>query len=235
MSSEVTIGCLTIGQSPRPEIIDELTGLLPRNCRLTERGALDGQNTTQLQKAAATGNEAFYVTLLRDGTEIKVSKLALEGLLRSSLTDLQRRGAHLAVLLCTGEFPAMAVGIPFFRGSEIIKARVKQDYRGKKIAVVVPDPGQAAHMSQRWNNFGVNHDIHDCLPYYETDKSRNLCAQLRNSQADFIVLDCFGFTLEMAKCFRQQTGKHVLLPREMVGEHITSYLINILHMGTNIL
>ena len=34
MSSKVTIGCLTIGQSPRPEI--RISDLLPRNCRLTE-------------------------------------------------------------------------------------------------------------------------------------------------------------------------------------------------------
>ncbi|MGI6364176.1 MAG: AroM family protein [Bacillota bacterium] len=224
MSSKVTIGCLTIGQSPRPEIINELADLLPRNCRLTELGALDGQSPTQLLKATPVGNEAFYVTLLSDGTEIKVSKLALEGLIRNSLEELQRRGADLAVLLCTGEFPPMATKIPFFRGSEITKARVKQEYCGQKIAVVVPDPDQAAHMSQRWLNLGIQHDIYDCSPYYETEQSQKLCAQLRKSQVDFIVLDCFGFTLEMANCFRQQTGKHVLLPREIVGEYITSYI-----------
>jgi len=48
------------------------------------------------------------------------------------------------------------------------KERVKRDYRGKKIAVVVPDPGQVVHMSQRWKNLGINHDIYNCLPYYES-------------------------------------------------------------------
>lgn len=234
MYSEVTVGCLTIGQSPRPDILGELLGLLPRNCSLMERGALDGLDPTQLRAVAPSGSDAFYVSLLRDGTEVSISHFALEGLLQSGLAELQRRGAHLAILLCTGELPPMASGIPFFRGGEIIKERVKREYRGKKIAVVVPDPGQSASMSQRWTKLGIKHDIYDCPPYFETEKSRKLCAKLRKSDADFIVLDCFGFTLEIAKRLRQQTGKHVLLPRTMAGEFITSYLINSRH-GSNAL
>ncbi len=226
MSSKVTIGCLTIGQSPRPDILDELSSLLPSNCHLMELGALDNLNSTKLQKVAPAGDDAFYVTLLRNGTEVSISQLMLEGLLQRGLAELQRRGAHLAILLCTGELPPMASGIPYFRGGEIIKERVKREYRGKRIAVVVPDPGQAANMSQRWNNLGVNHDIYDCPPYFETEQSRKLCAKLRKNDADFIVLDCIGFTLEMEKCFRQQTGKHVLLPRTIIGKYITNYLSN---------
>lgn len=224
MSSNVTVGCLTIGQSPRPDILGELSGLLPQNCSLTEHGALDGLGPTQLREVVPLGGEAFYVSLLCDGTEVRISQLALEGLLRNGLTELQRQGAHLAILLCTGELPSMTAGIPYFRGGKIIKERVRREYRGKRIAVVVPDPGQAGNMSQRWNNLGVNHDIYDCPPYFETEQSRKLCAKLRKSEADFIVLDCIGFTLEMERCFRQQTGKHVLLPRTIIGEYITSYL-----------
>lgn len=226
MSSEVTIGCLTIGQSPRPDILGELSDLLPENCRLMEQGALDGLNPAQLRATAPSGDDAFYITLLRNGTEVSISQLALERLLRNSLAELQNCGAHLAILLCTAETPPMASGIPYFRGGEILKERVKREYRGKRISVVVPDPGQAANMSLRWNNLGVNHDIYDCPPYFETEESRRLCAKLRKDDADFIVLDCFGFTQEMEKCFRQQTGKHVLLPRTIAGEYITNYLFS---------
>lgn len=226
MSSEVIIGCLTIGQSPRPDILNEIAELLPNNCRVIELGALDNLSPTQLRKAIASEGDAFYVTLLSNGTEVSISQHALEGLLRSRLTELHRRGAQLAVLLCTGEFPLLNGEIPFLRGSEILTERVKREYRGKSIAVVVPNQGQAEHMSQRWNNLGVQHNIFHCLPYHETEESMKLCAKLQKSQADFIVLDCIGFTLEMAKRFGEQTGKNVILPRQIVAEHIISYIGN---------
>lgn len=224
MSSEIIISCLTIGQSPRPDILSELSVLLPENCRLEEMGALDGLSSDQLRGITPAPGEAFYVTLLRDGTEVSIPKHLLEQLVQNNLIEVQRRGGHLAVLLCTGEFPHMPGDIPFLRGGEIIKESVQNLYRGKRIAVIVPDPGQSDHMSQRWKEIGIDHVIYYCLPYHETAQSQQLCAQLKNSDEDFILLDCFGFTTDMAKRFRQQTEKRVLLPRELVGRYLSNYL-----------
>lgn len=224
MCSEINVGCLSIGQSPRPDILRELAGFLPRNCRLEELGALDGVSAAELSAAAPQDGEAFYVTLLRDGTGAKITRQVLENLVQAGLIHLEQRGADLAVLLCTGEFAPMQASIPYFQGGEIIKEAVLSLYRGKKIAVVVPDPAQRKQMSQRWQDIGVCHTIYYCLPYYETSQSKALCALLQASEEDFILLDCFGFTAEMADCFQKQTGKQVLLPRQLVGMYISKYL-----------
>lgn len=222
MSSDITVNCLTIGQSPRPDILDEMMRLLPQNSRmhLKERGILDGLSEAELHAAIVPGGESFYVTLLRDGTRVKISTLILERLLHETLETLEPYKGDLAVLLCTGEFPHMESAIPFFRGSEIIKKHVSRVYRGKKIAIVVPDAGQNNSFSQRWEAIGIKHTMYNCLPYSETIQSRKLCAELRESDVDFIVLDCIGFTVNMANCFRKQTGKRVLLPREMICEFL---------------
>lgn len=224
MYSKPLIGCLTIGQSPRPDIVGEMKELLLRKYLLVEAGALDGLSDEQLLEAEASDGEAFYVTLLRNGTEVHVSEHALERLLEAKIKLLERRGADLAVLLCTGEFPPLKSAIPFFRSSEIVKEQVLRAYRDKKIAVVIPSQDQKDYLSSRWAQAGVEHDLYDCLPYRETEQCRALCASLRESDADFIVLDCIGFTLEMARIFRQLTGKRVLLSREMICEYLDVYL-----------
>ena len=220
MSSSGAVVCLTIGQSPRPDIMTELMAMMPADCKVIEMGVLDGLSPEQLTAVSPAAGEPFYVTRLADGSEIMAAKAVLTELAEEKLVTLAGMGARAAVLLCTGEFPALRAPIPLLMMGDIIKNCVRQAYRGVPIAVVVPNPGQMAHLSHRWSEAGIDHSIYSCSPYHETDESRTLCEQLAGEDADFIVLDCIGFTEAMARHFHTLTRKTILLPRRMIAAEL---------------
>ncbi len=224
MSSKIVIGCLTIGQTPRQDILNDLAVLLPKNYKLAEFGALDGLSKEELTKLASSGQEEYYITLLKDGTAVKVSKEAMEKLIEKKLAQLEKGDINLAVLLCTGEFPPIDTKIPYFRSSEIVKEKVKSKYRQKKIGIIVPSAGQKNYLSKRWKDLGIEHDIYACPPYSGSRECTPIIKKLKESKADFILLDCLGYDLAMARKISQETDKPVLLPRQVIAEHLIKYI-----------
>ena len=45
--------------------------------------------------------------------------------------------------------------------------------------------------------------------------------EIKNSEADLIVLDCIGYTQEMKKMFAEKTGKKVVLPRTLLARVVS--------------
>src|ERR1700727_2660357 len=71
------VGVVTIGQSPRTDVMPDIAGRLPPGTRVIERGALDHIGPAELASLAPACGEDLLVTRLRDGTEVTLAEARL--------------------------------------------------------------------------------------------------------------------------------------------------------------
>ena len=65
------IGMLTIGQSPRTDILPGLMEILGKDIEIVEAGALDGKTMEDVKKIPLRVEDYILVSRMRDGTEIR--------------------------------------------------------------------------------------------------------------------------------------------------------------------
>lgn len=159
------VGVHVIGQTPRPDLTQELTDRFP-SLRLEVVGALDGLASADVP---ACGRRGYPLeTRLRDGTRVVVDAAFVEPLLQATVNALDARvSAHL--ILCAGPFPKLAPPAPPSgspgRPTPLIRpfaaAVAHLAARGiRRIDVVVPFAAQAAPSMDKWAAAGFGCRVH---------------------------------------------------------------------------
>jgi protein AroM len=100
-----TVGLVTIGQAPRPDLMEEYEHALA-DVRFLQVGALDDLSDAEVLDLAPQGADDVLVSRLRSGIEVRLARRHLEPRLQRCL-DRVAPEADLTILLCTGEFPAL--------------------------------------------------------------------------------------------------------------------------------
>jgi uncharacterized oligopeptide transporter (OPT) family protein len=98
---------LTIGQSPRIDLVPEMRGWIWPGLDIVEWGALDGLNRRAIAALAPRKGEHRFVTRLADGSEVVVSKRRIRDRLQRVLDELPWNSLDFAVVLCTGHLPGL--------------------------------------------------------------------------------------------------------------------------------
>ena len=95
------LGLITIGQSPRQDIVQDMLPILGSSQELLQRGALDNLTATQLQNLAPNLGEQVLVSSLQDGTSVVMAETKVVNLLQDCIQELEQKGAQCILLLCT--------------------------------------------------------------------------------------------------------------------------------------
>jgi protein AroM len=211
------IGILTIGQSPRPDVIGEFLRVLGRDYEIIERGALDDYSVEELRSRKVASGERILVTKLRDGEEIKVSHDLVISNLQKGIDYLERKKIDLTLLLCTGKFPEFKSKHLVVQPSEIVRGTVTASLRSGKLAVVVPAREQIP--KTKTEVFGIDVDVYydTASPYGSKTELREMAIRISKENVDLVFLDCMGFTHEMKQMVRDVTGKPVILSNALVA------------------
>ena len=61
------VGMITIGQSPRPDVVPEVVALVGRPMTVVEAGALDGLSLAEVRRLAPGPMDDTLVTRMQDG------------------------------------------------------------------------------------------------------------------------------------------------------------------------
>jgi protein AroM len=73
-------------------------------------------------------------------------------------------------------------------------------------------------MKNKWQKTGLELVLDAASPYTGTEVDfRAAARRLAARNVDLIVLDCIGFTGEMKRIIREESGKPVILPRTLLG------------------
>lgn len=209
------LGALTIGQSPRTDIIPELRSVLGKEIEIVEAGALDGLSSQEVARLAPAGGEQVLVTRLRDGSSTRIGHRHVIPLLRDRLADLAPR-VDAVLLLCTGSFEPFSASRPILYPERLMLAMV-QAVAPRHLGIITPDPAQVEEQQVRWRPAAERLSVLAASPYAAPETLPALGAELARRDVDLIVLDSLGYGLAMKAAVRRAVGQPVLLPRTVLA------------------
>ncbi len=217
MSSKPRIAFVTIGQSPRDDIMDEMLPVIGAGIDVHEVGALDGLNAGEIAAMAPQGGEAQLATRLRDGSEAITSKAQTATRVQAIMDRLDEEDFHLVVMLCTGYFEGLHTRTLMVEAQRVVDRMVDALSHGDhSLGIMVPLAGQEKQVRET-RNIRDSDRITHASPYSE---GRLEAAADELSGTDLIVMHCMGYTEPMREVVAGVTGKPVLLARRVVANAV---------------
>ena len=212
------IGAVTIGQSPRDDIIPEIREVLGPEVEIVERGALDGLSLKEVNDFCSRPPDPILITRMKDGTEVKVAKKHIVTRLTNCILELEGKGVEISILLCTEDFPEIESKKMLLRPDRLLQRMVKAILTKGKLGVIIPSLDQIQATQKKWDGTGFSVVVGAISPYTGTEEEIiEIANKFKNHKVDLIILDCIGFNRMTQAIFRDVTKKPVLLPRTMLG------------------
>ena len=155
MSPQV-IAAVTIGQAPRPDLLEPLLDRVGRGTTIVELGALDDiacdGSGHRIGQPDGPGSYPL-TTRLRDGSSVTLDEGELAPLVQKAVNRATDGGADVVLLLCAGGFLEVRAEGTLVRPFEAaVETAVKLSVR--RMIVVVPFEGQARGAQQKWEAAG---------------------------------------------------------------------------------
>ena len=217
-----TIGIITLGQTPRPDLEWSSGRHLPETPLLI-RGGLDDVPEAEIDALAAAGGDYPLFVILRDGTSREISLYRLVPLLEAQARRVAAEGASVAVLMCAGSFPDLRSPIPLLYPGRILPAVARGVCRGNRIGIVLPNLGQVRSAEAHWKEKGFEVTAVVASPK-EPTALLEAAKALADPGLEMIVLDCMGFPPEEGRRMRGLCGRPVLCPQGVVPRILAEML-----------
>lgn len=212
-----TIGLLTIGQSPRDDVLPGLLEILGEGYEITEAGALDDLTLEDINKVEFQHDDYILVSRMRDGTEVKFTKRFVLPLLQDKILMLEKQGVKLIVIMCTGKFPKFKSDGLVVTPQEILKGVVEGTLKEGRLGVVFPAAEQVSEADESLNMKGVEVYADHMSPYDQEIEVYPLARRLKNKNLDLIFLNCFGFNSHVKKVISEETGVPVIQSNALIA------------------
>lgn len=211
------IGIITIGQSPRPDVIGEIQRVLGGGYEIVEKGALDDYSPEELGKMKLKPGERLLVTRLRNGQEAKVSHEFISSKIQNCVDYLEEKNIEVILLLCTGKFPEFNSKHLIIQPSEIVRGTVAASLRRGKLAVILPAKEQIPKMAL--DSYGSELKVYydSASPYGSISEIENMAKRVSKENVDLVFLNCMGFTYRMKLIVKEITKKPVIQSSALVG------------------
>lgn len=216
------IGVLTIGQSPRPDLVSPLMQQLPENCNIIQRGALDGLTSASLPAI----HDATYplTTRMRDGSLVMIEEAFLATRLQQALNELEATGVMATILLCAGTFAGLKGVCPLFKPF-VVGRSVLNSLGLKRIGLIAPIKEQEIPIRQRWQAAGFQPTVWTAdLAQQDKTFTQQLHEQIEANQLQCIVLDYVGHPASQVADLR----KKIVIPLIDLGELVIATLSGVL-------
>lgn len=219
MNSSPRIAFVTIGQTPRsdivPEMITDITaGQEGRKFEAVEFGVLDGMTPAELAGMEARPAELSFATRLRNGDEIVTSKERTEERLNLLLQDIDNQGFDIIVLLCTGTKIEPLVNTLVVEAQRIVDSTVEAlAQSARRLGVIVPLERQVEEFSRR-HVFAGEPKVVAASPYAGDDIEERAAVL---ADCDLVIMHCMGYSADMLAQAKTPIRAPVLLSRRLVA------------------
>ncbi|SKC70286.1 AroM family protein [Maledivibacter halophilus] len=215
------LGIITIGQSPRNDLIPDIENILNKEILLKQCGALDEYKYEEvLEKFSPQKGDSVLVTRMRDGRQVRIGEKYIINLLQKCIDKLEIEGIETILLLCTGKFPKFKHNSLLIKPHELLHTTVSKLAAGEKIGVILPHEDQITQAIEWWKNGESEISIEIASPYGDVENVKKAAQKLIDKDVKFIFMDCMGYTGEMKELVKGITGKYVILPRTLIARMI---------------
>ena len=200
------IGMLTIGQTPRVDLLPTLIEILGEGHEIVEAGALDGMSLEDVKGIEILPDDYVLVSRMRDGTEVKITKRFVVPLVQQKIADLEESGVRLTVIMCTGAFPQYESEGLVVTPQEILKGVLNGALKRGRLGVVYPTEEQMPGAQTNFGSADVETYADTISPYEGAVELEALAERLSSQSLDLIFLNCFGFSSELKRYIAEKTG-----------------------------
>jgi protein AroM len=216
------IGLISIGQSPRKDIVAVMRHHLTQEVEILQRGALDGLDLSTVAELRPEAGQSTLVTRMRDGTQVHVAREKILPLMQKGIDALENEGVELIVLLCTGEFPELQAEKMVLCPGQILHGVIVALAGRTRLGVIVPSANQLSWAKERWAELDIV--VTSASPYSEpsirASEWKRAAEELQACDVDLVYLDCMGMDEEMKRIVQQETRKPVILASSVVARII---------------
>lgn len=147
------IAAVTIGQTPRPDLLEPLVARAGGSVAIIEVGALDGLTAAQVPERKRM--DYPLTTRLRDGTIVTLDEADLAPLVQQAIDRAEEAGAGVTLLLCAGGFASATSHGTLVRPFDAALARL-HEVGARRVTVLVPFDGQAEPSRRKWAAAGFD-------------------------------------------------------------------------------
>ncbi len=219
----VRVGAVTIGQSPRVDVVPEIVEVTGQGIEFVECGALDDFTLEQTKRLAPKAGDYVLVSRMRDGASVTMAERHVTPLLRKCVQKLDAQDVDLIAMLCTGVFPEFETKKLVLRPDRLLEKTVDAVIEKGTLGVLTPILEQVPQTRKRWEaqKPKMKVVVEHALPYATADQVTAAAEKLVEADVDLIVLDCIGYNKTMKRIVREVTGRPAVLPRTVLARMIT--------------
>jgi protein AroM len=213
--NSATIGAITIGQSPRDDVVPEVLDVLGRGVQVIQRGAIDELTLEEIQSEAPVPGDSVLVSRMRDGTEVTLRREFVIPRLKQCIHSIEDQ-VDLILMLCTDPFCGLESKKPLLSPGRII-VKLVSALGFRRIGVVTPVAAQFREQRNKWSP--VAHDVflQAASPYGNGDQIVQAGNALTEKDVELVVMDCIGYTRAMKAEIRRITGRPTVLPATTIA------------------
>lgn len=220
------IGAITIGQSPRVDVVPEMQQILGPDVEIVQAGVLDGLSPEEIAALAPAGNgdseirrlrgSPVLVSRLRDGSWVSMEEEKILPLVQKKIEQLENADVRFILMLCTGKFPENFVcRVPLIFPQKLLYSLVPQ--LAGRIGILTPEASQLADSRRQWGAVAQQVTVCCANPYAGAAGLAAAAEQFVKDGAEICVLDCFGYTAQMKTRLEELTGLPAILPRTLAA------------------
>lgn len=212
---------MTIGQSPRTDLLPEMIPWLGASPNIEERGALDGLTDKEIHALRPDEHDGRLVSRLRDGREVMLGKSKLQPCVQSVIDAAEADGSDCIVLLCTGLFKTLTARGLLVKAQDVVDRGIEAiAATASTVGLMVPLQSQIGELQYR------PHEDQALVTSFASpySKDRLEVAARELASADVTVMHCMGYSEAMRSTVAQISGRPVLLARRLVAGAVSQLL-----------
>lgn len=234
----VRVGLLTIGQSPRADILtdwkfkkDQIEKFksmdvlvpprgspIPMNVEFVHLGALDDIPPERMHEIQPPKEKGGLISRLKDGSWTAIDHEKIKPMMIRNVERLEEAGCEAILQLCTGGFNYLQPNVLYFKAGTLCRSLIESVLKPSgRLGVFHPFPSKTApkmERSERWGGrevFSINANPYDPPPESITPAIEEMSKQ----DVDLAYMGCLGYGLEHKKIAMEILGKPVILPRSV--------------------
>ena len=212
------VGMITIGQSPRIDIVPEMREVMGPEIEIMEAGALDGLTLEEVKRFYPRRRDYILCTRMSDGTEVVVAKRFILPRVQKCIDLLTERGAEILVFICTGHFPPFSSKRLFVEAQKIVDHFILALHgENERMGLLIPLSDQIEQARRKYRRLKGEMIIRSASPYASEDEVTQTAKELKKADPHLIVMHCMGYTQAMKKKVMEVTGKPTILARTLVA------------------
>ena len=213
------VGFLTIGQSPREDVISEIQPLLFPQIEVYEEGLLDDLSPEEIDLLKPEFGEIPLVTRLRDHSQVLLGEEKVSSLMHEALDNMRRKAdIRAAGVLCTHDFQLTRPSYPVIFPHDYIHFLITRALRVSSLGAVVPLEGQVEMARKKMEVEKVVTAV--MSPYEEGKEWEETARKFTQEKVEVVVLDCMGFRMRDKQQLQNLLPCPILLPRAILAQAI---------------